>query len=56
MKVNELLKILKKIRNEYGNVDVKLFDVKSWENGEHNGYVPIEEIIFEEHSNMIILY
>ena len=56
MKVNKLIKELKKIRNEYGNVKVKIFDVRAWENGESNGYVPIEAITFEEHSNIITLY
>ena len=56
MKVNELLKTLKKIRNEYGNIEVMLFDATAWDNGRDNDTIPLYEIDFDEKKKRIILY
>lgn len=56
MKVNELLKILKDIRNDYGNVEVVLFDAIAWENGNDNDTTPLEEVSFNAKEKRIILY
>ena len=58
MKVNKLLKELKKIRNEYGNVEVTIFDCQSWENciGDGDGCEPITEIDYQKMSKKIVLY
>ena len=56
MKVNELLKTLKKIRNEYGNIEVMLFDAIAWEKGRDNDTIPLYEIDFDEKKKRIILY
>ena len=56
MKVNELLKTLKKIRNEYGNIEVMLFDATAWDNGRDNDTIPLYKIDFDEKKKRIILY
>ena len=56
MKVNKLLKELKKIRNEYGNVEVTIFDCQSWENCIGDGCEPITEIDYQKMSKKIVLY
>ena len=56
MKVNELLKALKKIRNEYGNIEVMLFDTTAWDNDRDNDTIPLYEIDFDEKKKRIILY
>ena len=56
MKVNKLLKTLKKIRNEYGNVEVTMFDCQSWENCADDVYEPITEVDYQKTSKRIVLY
>lgn len=56
MEVNKLLKTLKKIRNEYGNIEVMLFDVLAWENGKNNDTIPLYEVVFDEKKKRIVLY
>ena len=56
MKVNELLKTLKKIRNEYGNIEVMLFDATAWDNGRDNDTISLYEVDFDEKKKRIILY
>ncbi len=58
MKVNELLKILKDIRNDYGNIEVELFDATAWDNGSGSATdtIPLEEVFFNAKEKRIILY
>lgn len=56
MKVNELLKILKKIRNEYGNIEVVLFDVLAYDNDDNDDTIPLGPIVFDQKEKRIILY
>ena len=55
MKVNELLKTLKKIRNEYGNIEVMLFDATAWDNGRDDYTIPLYQIDFDEYKKKIVL-
>lgn len=48
MKVNRLLEELEKIRNEYGNIEVMLFDAIAWENGRDNDTIPLYELTFDK--------
>lgn len=56
MKVNKLLKELKKIRNEYGNIEVMLFDIIAYDNGKDNDTIPLYEVTFDEKKKRIVLY
>ena len=56
MKVNKLLKTLKDIRNDYGNIEVVLFDATAWENGSDNDTMPLEEVLFNAKEKRIVLY
>ena len=56
MKINKLLKELKKIRNEYGNVEIALFDGVAWENGAETDWMPLEYIRFYIDDKRVVLY
>lgn len=56
MKVNKLLEELEKIRNEYGNIEVMLFDAIAWKNGKDNDTIPLYELTFDEKKKRIVLY
>lgn len=56
MEMNTLLKELKKIRNEYGNIEVMLFDTIAYDNGRDNDTIPLYEVTFDEKEKRIVLY
>lgn len=55
MKINKVIKELKKIRNEYGNVEVMLFDAIAWDSGEDDDIMPLYHIDFDEKKKRVIL-
>jgi hypothetical protein len=56
MKVNELLKTLENIRNEYGNIEVMVFDSTTWDNNRNNDFIPLYKVAFDAKKKKILLY
>jgi hypothetical protein len=57
MRINKVIKELKKIRNEYGNVEVMVFDASAWDNGQFDEVgPPLEGVDFEKDNNRVVLY
>lgn len=56
MKVNDVIKELKKIKNEYGNVEVTIFDWTAWDNCRDDDCGPLAEISYEEYNKRIVLF
>ena len=56
MKVNEVIKELKKIRNEYGNVEVKIFEGLGWGDTLTDGIEDVTEIYFNHDTKQIEIY
>ncbi len=56
MKVNKTLEILERIRNEYGNIEVMLFDTTAWDESRDDDIIPLDKINFDPKKKRIILY
>ncbi len=56
MKVNKVLKELEKIRNKYGNIEVRLIDMNAWDSGRDDDTMPLYEVYFDEKTKRIVLY
>ena len=56
MKVNELLKTLENIRNEYGNIEVMVFDSTTWDNNRNNDFISLYKVAFDAKKKKILLY
>ena len=56
MKINKVIKELKKIRNEYGNVEVTIFDITAWDRGLDNDCSSLEVISYDGHNKKVIIY
>ena len=56
MKVNKVLETLERIRNEYGNIEVMLFDTTAWDEGRDDDIIPLDKINFDGKKKRIILY